>query len=65
MFFLVFNQIHVRKYVQWIKQLNLFKMANKRTENNTKQQKIITRIYLILVIGMIISTAVADNSIRK
>ncbi len=47
----------MHKYVQWMKQLNLFKVANERTEDNIKRQKIITRVYLILLIGMIIFIA--------
>jgi hypothetical protein len=40
-----------------MKRLNLFKAANNRTENSIKQQKIITRVYLILLAGMVIFTA--------
>jgi hypothetical protein len=36
-----------------MKRLNLFKVANDRTENSIKQQKIITRVYLILLTGMV------------
>jgi hypothetical protein len=36
-----------------MKQLNLFKSENERTEDKVKQQKMITRIYLILLTGMI------------
>ncbi|UJR34666.1 hypothetical protein I4U23_027443 [Adineta vaga] len=52
------NSIHqnsyVDKFIQIIKQLNLFKDINKRTENNIKQQKFITRIYLSLLISSIL-----------
>ena len=37
-----------------MKQLNLFKETDEQTENSIKQQKIITRVYLMLVAGMII-----------
>lgn len=47
-------KIHLQKFSQWIKQLNLFKIADKRTENDIKQQKITTRIYLISLISIII-----------
>ena len=46
----------IYKFGQSLKQLNLFKVANERTENDIKQQKIISRVYLILLTGMIIST---------
>jgi hypothetical protein len=37
-----------------VKRLNLFKVTNERTENDIKQQKIITRVFLILLTGMVI-----------
>ena len=37
-----------------MKRLNLFNDKNNQTENSIKQQKIITRVYLILFVGMII-----------
>lgn len=40
-----------------MQQLNLFKVANDRSENSVKQQKIMTRIYLILITGRIIFIA--------
>ena len=48
---------HVRKFAHWMKRLNSFKVADDRTENSIKQQKIITRVYLILLTGMITFTA--------
>ncbi|CAF1176295.1 unnamed protein product [Adineta steineri] len=41
----------IYKFIESVKRLNLFKVANERTENNIKQQKIITRVYLILLTG--------------
>ena len=46
------NIICLPKFVQWIKKLNLFKQITKREENNIKQQKISTRVYLILLISI-------------
>ena len=42
-------KMSLQKCVEWIKQLNLFKVANKRTEDDIKQQKLTTRVYLILL----------------
>ncbi len=42
--------------IQSLKRMNLFKVNNERTENHIKQQKIITYVYLILLIGMNIFT---------
>ena len=42
-------KVNLKKCVEWIKQLNLFKVANQRTENDIKQQKLTTRVYLILL----------------
>ena len=44
----------LRKYVRLLKQLNWFKMAADRTANGVKQQQIATRVYIILLAGMII-----------
>jgi len=46
---------YVRKFSRWIKRLNLFKVINERTEDDIKQQKIITRVFLILLTGIVIS----------
>ncbi len=46
---------YVRKFSQWIKRLNLFKVISERTEDDIKQQKIITRVFLILLTGIVIS----------
>lgn len=42
-------------FVEWIKKLNLFKFANERTENDIKQQRTITRVYLLLLSSKITS----------
>ncbi|CAF1660120.1 unnamed protein product, partial [Adineta ricciae] len=42
------------KFIQWMKRLNLFKTINDRTENSIKQQRIITRVYLVLLTSSII-----------
>ena len=43
-----------RNLIQWLKQVNLFKNAQKRTEQDIKQQKITSYIYLILFLTSII-----------
>jgi hypothetical protein len=45
---------HIRKFGVYIKRLNLFKVADQRTENDIKFQNISTRVYLILLTGMFI-----------
>ncbi|CAF3662865.1 unnamed protein product [Adineta steineri] len=45
------NMIHIRKLGQYLKRLNLFKKSDQRAENNIKQQRISTRVYLILLFG--------------
>ncbi|CAF1305597.1 unnamed protein product [Adineta ricciae] len=47
------QSLYTCKLVQLLKQLNLFKNVNHRTESSLKQQRIITRVYLILLIGSI------------
>ncbi|CAF1391349.1 unnamed protein product [Adineta ricciae] len=49
------------KPFQFIKQLNLFKNINERSETNIKQQRIITRVYLILLIGSIITLCLFNS----
>ncbi|CAF1196470.1 unnamed protein product [Adineta steineri] len=50
-----FDLVHVVAYIRnlvlWVKQLNLFKSANNRSADNIKQQRITTRLYLILFSG--------------
>ncbi|CAF1134851.1 unnamed protein product [Adineta ricciae] len=41
------------KPIETLKQLNLFKNINHRSENDIQQQRITTRIYLVLLIGSI------------
>ena len=43
-------KIFLRKLFQWIKNLNLFKRIDKCTENDLKEQRIITDVYLISLI---------------
>ena len=38
--------------IQWMKQLNLFKSADKRTEEDIKQQRFISQVYLISLTSM-------------
>jgi len=45
---LIFHRINL---IRSIKQLNLFKLANQRTEIDLKQQRLTTRLYLTLLIG--------------
>ncbi|UJR17370.1 hypothetical protein I4U23_004265 [Adineta vaga] len=46
--------IQLRKFVHWLKQLNLFKQLHQRTEKDVKRQKITTRVYLILLCSLFI-----------
>ena len=48
------SQLIKRDFIQWIKQVNLFKDARKRTEQDIKQQKITSHVYLILFLVSII-----------
>jgi hypothetical protein len=45
--------IRIRKLAQWIKQLNMFKWFNCQNRDAVKQQYIITRVYLILLAGIV------------
>lgn len=45
-----------------MKQLNLFKKIHDRTEDNIKQQRMTTRVYLILLFGKILLTLFCDQS---
>ena len=49
--------IHVR-FVRWMKHLNLFKKIDDRSEDSIKQQRIITRVYLVLLIGKVVIAAI-------
>ncbi len=57
MWFVVSYKTRVLKFAQSVKKLNLFKMHNDGTDNPIKRQKIITRIYLILLGGMFFFSA--------
>ncbi|UJR19493.1 hypothetical protein I4U23_022622 [Adineta vaga] len=56
------------KTVQAMKQLNLFKTIQERTEANIKQQRIVTRIYLSLLFGSILiiclSTSLSNDIVK-
>ncbi|CAF0862711.1 unnamed protein product [Adineta steineri] len=47
------QRINQFKFAQTIKRLNLFKNINDRTEQSIKHQKVVTRVYLILLFGSI------------
>lgn len=47
------NRINLRRFGQVFRYLNLFKEANKRTLNDFEQQRLFTRVYLVLFFGMI------------
>ena len=57
------HSITQQKCIQWIKQLNLYKLANQRTENEIKQQKLNTYTYLILLLSMI-TVLIVFNSLN-
>lgn len=48
-------KLYPQNAIQWVKQLNLFKSVHKRSENEIKQQKRMTRIYLISFLSVIIT----------
>lgn len=48
------NDSNISNFFQWLKRLNLFRVANERTENDIREQKMVTRVYLILLISMIV-----------
>ncbi|UJR19141.1 hypothetical protein I4U23_022271 [Adineta vaga] len=48
-----FTMKDIRRLGIWMKQLNIFESASRRTSNDIKQQRISTRIYLILLSGLI------------
>ena len=41
------------KFIPTMKRLNLFKDINERTDDATQQQRITTRVYLVLLLGKI------------
>ena len=46
-------KIGLQKCIQWMKQLNLFKVATLRTKKDIKQQKLTTHVYSISLLSMI------------
>ena len=52
--FVGYFKTRARKLRVTLIQLNLFKNDNERTEENIKQQIIITRLYMVLLTGMIV-----------
>lgn len=61
-FDLVVWRKRVYKASRRLKRLNLFKNADKRTEHDTNQQRINTRLYISLVLGRIrLLTTVSDS----
>ncbi|UJR19648.1 hypothetical protein I4U23_022782 [Adineta vaga] len=54
---------NIRKSICSITHLNLFKNINDRSENSIKQQKLTTRIYLVLLLGSI-SALCLSSSLR-
>ncbi|CAF1152034.1 unnamed protein product [Adineta steineri] len=58
-YFPALNQVlhhmtYIRRLVQWTKQLNIFKLVTHKTPTDIKQQRITTRVYLILLAGMVL-----------
>lgn len=47
--FSAFAKTCLQNFIQWTKQLNLFKSIKKRTEEDIQQQRLISKIYLILL----------------
>ena len=48
----------VSRFIQWVKHLNLFKKVDDQSENSIRQQRIITRLYLVLLTGIVILSIV-------
>lgn len=45
--------MRIKKFVKSIRQLNLYKHINKRSEQNLKQQRLMSRVYLLLLTGIL------------
>ncbi|CAF3706074.1 unnamed protein product, partial [Adineta steineri] len=45
----IHQMTYIQRFVQWIKQLNMFKLVTHRTPTDIKQQRITTRVYFILL----------------
>jgi len=56
------SKTYLQRSIQSIKCLNLFKLANQRTENEIRQQRWVTRVYLILLMSTI-ATLLLFNSL--
>ncbi|CAF1384021.1 unnamed protein product [Adineta ricciae] len=57
------NLISVKRLIESVKQLNLFKNVDDRMENGIKRQKLVTKVYLILMFGSIL-TLMLFNSLH-
>ncbi|CAF1477595.1 unnamed protein product [Adineta ricciae] len=42
---------HASQFVRWMKRLNLFKKLDDRSDESVKQQRLMTRVYLALLMG--------------
>ena len=49
--FILCHNIHPKKLFQSIEQVNLYKHIEKRSEEDIRKQRLITRVYLILLAG--------------
>ncbi|UJR06899.1 hypothetical protein I4U23_011189 [Adineta vaga] len=47
-------RIQLYKFIHWLERLNFFKQIDQRTEDDIKRQKIMTRVYLVLLWGLLI-----------
>ena len=43
------NQVSIQIFLAYLQKLNLFKIADRRTDDDVKRQKLITRVYIILL----------------
>lgn len=48
--------VYIRRTTKWLKQLNLFKSINHQMPSAVAQQRLITRIYLVLLASMVSRT---------
>ncbi|CAF3744343.1 unnamed protein product [Adineta steineri] len=51
---IIHQMTYIQRFVQWIKQLNMFKLVTHKTPTDIKQQRITTRVYLILLAGSLL-----------
>ncbi|UJR19296.1 hypothetical protein I4U23_022425 [Adineta vaga] len=61
----IYENINMFKPIESMKKLNLFKNINDKTENSIKQQRIITRIYLILLLALRNSSVLNENDFNQ